>query len=141
MSQLYRKMDPTRLVHYEGVNDDRRYNDTSDMESRMYTTVNEIREFLAKDRRKPYVCCEYAHAMGNSCGAMKKYMDLTEEEPMFQGGFIWDYIDQSIYKKTATEKSSRRTAVILTTIRVIITSVEMVSYTAASATRLRRCRK
>ena len=56
-------------------------------------------EFLAKDRRKPYVCCEYAHAMGNSCGAMKKYMDLTEEEPMFQGGFIWDYIDQSIYKK------------------------------------------
>ena len=99
MSQLYRKMDPTRLVHYEGVNDDRRYNDTSDMESRMYTTVNEIREFLAKDRRKPYVCCEYAHAMGNSCGAMKKYMDLTEEEPMFQGGFIWDYIDQSIYKK------------------------------------------
>ena len=72
---------------------------------------------------------------------MKKYMDLTEEEPMFQGGFIWDYIDQSIYKKTATEKSSRRTAVILTTIRVIITSVEMVSYTAASATRLRRCRK
>ena len=99
MSQLYRKMDPTRLVHYEGVNDDRRYNDTSDMESRMYTTVNEIREFLAKDRRKPYVCCEYAHAMGNSCGAMKKYMDLTEVEPMFQGGFIWDYIDQSIYKK------------------------------------------
>ena len=99
MSQLYRKMDPTRLVHYEGVNDDRRYNDTSDMESRMYTTVNEIREFLAKDRRKSYVCCEYAHAMGNSCGAMKKYMDLTEEEPMFQGGFIWDYIDQSIYKK------------------------------------------
>ena len=64
MSQLYRKMDPTRLVHYEGVNDDRRYNDTSDMESRMYTTVNEIREFLSKDRRKPYVCCEsvsYTH--------------------------------------------------------------------------------
>ena len=99
MSQLYRKMDPTRLVHYEGVNDDRRYNDTSDMESRMYTTVNEIREFLSKDRRKPYVCCEYAHAMGNSCGAMKKYIDLAEEEPLFQGGFIWDYIDQSIYKK------------------------------------------
>ena len=97
MSQLYRKMDPTRLVHYEGVNDDRRYNDTSDMESRMYTTVNEIREFLSKDRRKPYVCCEYAHAMGNSCGAMKKYMDLAEEEPLFQGGFIWDYMDQAIW--------------------------------------------
>ena len=62
-------------------------------------TVNEIREFLSKDRRKPYVCCEYAHAMGNSCGAMKKYIDLAEEEPLFQGGFIWDYIDQSIYKK------------------------------------------
>lgn len=141
MSQLYRKMDPTRLVHYEGVNDDRRYNDTSDMESRMYTTVNEIREFLSKDRRKPYVCCEYAHAMGNSCGAMKKYMDLAEEEPLFQGGFIWDYIDQSIYKKTATEKNFRRTAETLMIIHAITISAEMVLYTAASAMLPRRCRK
>ena len=99
MSQMYRKMDPTRLVHYEGVFHDRRYNDTSDMESQMYPSVESIKEFLAKDRSKPFICCEYTHAMGNSCGAMHKYTDLTDTEPLYQGGFIWDYIDQSIYKK------------------------------------------
>lgn len=50
--------------------------------------------------------CEYTHAMGNSCGAMHKYTDLTDTEPRYQGGFIWDYIDQSILKKTAMEKIS-----------------------------------
>lgn len=99
MSRFYRKEDPTRLVHYEGVMHDRRYNDTSDMESQMYTTVEDIKAFLEKDRSKPFICCEYTHAMGNSCGAMHKYTDLTDTEPLYQGGFIWDYIDQSIDKK------------------------------------------
>ena len=99
MSQFFHKADPTRLVHYEGVCHDRRYNDTSDMESQMYPSVEAIKEFLAKDDSKPFVCCEYTHAMGNSCGAMHKYTDLTDTEPSYQGGFIWDYIDQSIYKK------------------------------------------
>mgnify|MGYP003370972044 FL=1 len=99
MSQLFREKDPTRLVHYEGVFHDRSYNDTSDMESQMYPSVEAIKEFLAKDDSKPFICCEYTHAMGNSCGAMHKYTDLTDTEPKYQGGFIWDYIDQSIYKK------------------------------------------
>ena len=99
MSQFFRNTDPTRLVHYEGVCHDRRYNDTSDMESQMYPSVEAIKAFLAKDDSKPFICCEYTHAMGNSCGAMHKYTDLTDTEPKYQGGFIWDYIDQSIYKK------------------------------------------
>ncbi|WP_417029636.1 glycoside hydrolase family 2 TIM barrel-domain containing protein [Blautia sp.] len=99
MSQFFHKEDPTRLVHYEGLCHDRRYNDTSDMESQMYPSVEAIKEFLAKDDSKPFICCEYTHAMGNSCGAMHKYTDLTDTEPKYQGGFIWDYIDQSIYKK------------------------------------------
>ncbi len=99
MSQFFHKADPTRLVHYEGLCHDRRYNDTSDMESQMYPSVKAIKEFLAKDSSKPFICCEYTHAMGNSCGAMHKYTDLTDVEPKYQGGFIWDYIDQSIYKK------------------------------------------
>ena len=99
MSKFYKREDPTRLVHYEGLFHDRRYNDTSDMESQMYPSVESIKEFLAKDRTKPFICCEYTHAMGNSCGAMHKYTDLTDTEPLYQGGFIWDYIDQSIYKK------------------------------------------
>ncbi len=99
MSQLFRKLDPGRLVHYEGVFHDRRFNDTSDMESQMYTTVEGIKEFLAEHKDKPFICCEYTHAMGNSCGGMNKYTDLTDTEPRYQGGFIWDYIDQSIYTK------------------------------------------
>ena len=99
MSQLFHKMDPHRLVHYEGVFHDRRYNATSDMESQMYPSVDSIKEFLAKNTEKPFICCEYTHAMGNSCGAMHKYTDLTDTEPRYQGGFIWDYVDQSIYKK------------------------------------------
>ncbi len=99
MSNKFRELDDTRLVHYEGIANDRRYNDTSDMESRMYPSAASIKEFLQKDRSKPYLLCEYTHAMGNSCGAMHKYTDLTDEEPLFQGGFIWDYVDQSIYQK------------------------------------------
>ena len=99
MSQFFRKVDPTRLVHYEGVFRDRRYNDSSDMESQMYPSAEAIRAFLEKDRSKPFICCEYTHAMGNSCGAMHKYTDLTDTEPLYQGGFIWDYIDQTLYKK------------------------------------------
>ncbi|MFQ7221882.1 MAG: glycoside hydrolase family 2 TIM barrel-domain containing protein [Lachnospiraceae bacterium] len=99
MSRLFHALDDTRLVHYEGVCNDRRYNDTSDMESRMYPSAAYVKDFLQKDRSKPYLLCEYTHAMGNSCGGMHKYTDLTDEEPLFQGGFIWDYIDQSIYHK------------------------------------------
>jgi len=99
MSQLFRQLDKHRLVHYEGVFNDRSYNDTSDMESQMYTSAAGIEKFLAEHPEKPFICCEYTHAMGNSCGAMHKYTELTDHEPRYQGGFIWDYIDQSIYKK------------------------------------------
>lgn len=99
MADKFRALDNTRLVHYEGVFWDRRYNESSDIESQMYTPADKIKEFLENDRSKPFICCEYTHAMGNSCGGMHKYTDLTETEPMYQGGFIWDYVDQSIYKK------------------------------------------
>lgn len=100
MGELFRKLDPTRLVHYEGVFHDRRCNnESSDMESQMYPSVASIKEFLAQHRDKPFICCEYTHAMGNSCGGMSLYTDLTEEDPLYQGGFIWDFIDQAIRSK------------------------------------------
>lgn len=99
MSDKFRELDGSRLIHYEGVFHDRRYNDTSDIESQMYTPVSTIESFLSKHRDKPFICCEYTHAMGNSCGAMHKYTDLTDTEPLYQGGFIWDYVDQTITKK------------------------------------------
>ena len=99
MSQLFHKLDPDRPVHYEGITWDRSYNDTTDIESRMYMPVPEVEAFLKENPEKPLIMCEYTHAMGNSCGAMHKYTDLVEREPHFQGGFIWDYVDQTIYKK------------------------------------------
>lgn len=99
MSEKFRALDPYRLVHYEGIFNDRRYEATSDMESQMYTSVENVKKFLAEHKEKPFIMCEYTHAMGNSCGAMHKYTDLTDTEPRYQGGFIWDYIDQSILKK------------------------------------------
>ena len=99
MSELFRQLDPYRPVHYEGITWDRSYNDTTDIESRMYTLVPEVEAFLKEHPEKPLIMCEYTHAMGNSCGAMHKYTDLAEREPHFQGGFIWDYVDQTIYKK------------------------------------------
>ncbi len=99
MSQRFRALDPLRLVHYEGIFWDRSYPDTSDMESQMYTPAAKIEEFLREHPGKPFICCEYTHAMGNSCGAMHKYTDLSDREPRYQGGFIWDYVDQSLYQK------------------------------------------
>lgn len=99
MSRLFHRLDDTRLVHYEGIFHDRRHNDTSDMESQMYTPVVGIRKYLAEHRERPFIMCEYTHAMGNSCGAMSDYTEYAYEEPLYQGGFVWDYIDQSIRTK------------------------------------------
>lgn len=99
MSEYFRNTDSSRLVHYEGVFNDRRYNNSSDMESRMYAKVKDIEEYLNNNPEKPFMLCEYTHAMGNSNGAMYKYIELEEKYPMYQGGFIWDFIDQGLMTK------------------------------------------
>lgn len=96
MANLFRGADPTRLVHYERVKWDSPFAGCTDIESQMYTPVWKIEEFLKEHQNKPFICCEYTHAMGNSNGAMHKYTDLAEREPLYQGGFIWDYVDQSL---------------------------------------------
>nr|WP_245629947.1 glycoside hydrolase family 2 TIM barrel-domain containing protein [Domibacillus robiginosus] len=99
VSKYFKSVDPERLVHYEGVFHNRDYNDTSDMESRMYAKPADIEAYLSDKPDKPYISCEYMHAMGNSLGGMHKYTELEDEYPMYQGGFIWDYIDQSLIRK------------------------------------------
>lgn len=99
MSKLFKKRDDTRLVHYEGICHDRRFNDTSDVESQMYTKVWDIEKYLKEHSEKPFILCEYAHSMGNSTGNLKKYTDLFHSIDKFQGGFIWDYIDQAFTTK------------------------------------------
>ena len=88
-------IDPNRPVHYEGSVHDRAFDDVTDIESRMYAHADEIEEYLKSNPKKPYISCEYMHAMGNSVGNMDEYVAL-ERYPQYQGGFIWDFIDQAI---------------------------------------------
>lgn len=99
MSMYFRKRDSSRPVHYENVCHDRKWEGTTDFESRMYTTPEMAKEYLSNTPNKPYMLCEYSHAMGNSCGNLQEYTKLADEYPQYCGGFIWDYIDQSLIVK------------------------------------------
>lgn len=100
MDAYYHHVDPTRLTHYEGVFQNRAYADRiSDVESRMYNPPREIEKYLQDTPAKPFLDCEYMHDMGNSLGGMASYTDLVDRYPMYQGGFIWDFIDQALWVK------------------------------------------
>lgn len=98
MNAFFKEKDKSRLVHYEGVFHNRAYEDRiSDVESRMYAAPERIEEYLQHNPRKPFILCEYMHDMGNSLGGMASYMDLLDKYEMYQGGFIWDFIDQALF--------------------------------------------
>lgn len=97
MSEFFRANDSSRLVHYEGITFDASYPDTTDMKSFMYGTVETIQSYLNSCTDKPVISCEYMHSMGNSTGGLDEYIKLTEDFAQYQGGFIWDFIDQSFY--------------------------------------------
>lgn len=99
LSNFFRQRDSSRLVHYEGVSFDDRYPDTTDVFSRMYFKAADIEKYLNSNPDKPFINCEYMHAMGNSLGGMRLYTDLEDKYPMYQGGFIWDYVDQFLRTK------------------------------------------
>lgn len=97
MNRYFKKKADGRLVHYEGVCQNRKYEDkVSDVESNMYATPQAVRNYLENNPKKPYILCEYMHDMGNSLGGMNSYIQLLDEFEMYQGGFIWDYIDQAL---------------------------------------------
>lgn len=95
----YLKRVDDRPIHYEGATMDTRHPEISDIFSNMYFPAESIRKWLEKDSSKPAISCEFGHAMGNAFGNQKRYIDLADEVPAYQGGFIWDYIDQAITKK------------------------------------------
>ena len=97
MAEFFREKDPSRVVHYEGVFNCREFDRISDVESRMYAPPQAIREYLESKPEKPFLLCEYMHSMGNSLGGMESYIRLGEEFPQYQGGFIWDYMDQALW--------------------------------------------
>ncbi len=96
MTEFFHQADDTRLVHYEGCFWNREFDFVSDMESRMYAKPQEIDEYLAAKPAKPYISCEFLHCMGNSGGNLNLYMELEEKYEQYQGGFIWDYMDQAV---------------------------------------------
>ena len=99
MTDRFKELDPDRLVHYEGIAHDARYPEVSDVYSQMYTPVRQVREFLKTHTGTPFLLCEFTHSMGNSNGGMYQYIDLEEKEPRYQGGFIWDFVDQALLAK------------------------------------------
>ncbi|WP_370334645.1 glycoside hydrolase family 2 TIM barrel-domain containing protein [Parvularcula marina] len=93
-----KERDPSRIVGYEGTGQSTGIHnprDYLDLYTPMYDRVAEIEDYLTKDYGKAIILFEYAHAMGNSLGGIKEYWDLFWREPMAQGGFIWDWVDQT----------------------------------------------
>ena len=98
MNVYFKEKNDGRLVHYEGSYYNRAYEDTiSDIESRMYAKPEEVEAYLSNLPKKPYILCEFMHDMGNSMGGLGSYMALIDKYEMYQGGYIWDFIDQAIY--------------------------------------------
>lgn len=85
-----------RPLHYEGIHWDPRYPETSDIASQMYTSAAQVECYLAEHEDKPFILCEFAHAMGNSFGAVDRYIELMRREAHFQGVFVWDFADQAL---------------------------------------------
>ena len=98
MNVYFKDKKDGRLVHYEGSFYNRAYEDTiSDVESRMYATPADVEDYLQNSAKKPYLLCEFMHDMGNSMGGLSSYMKLLDKYEMYQGGFIWDFIDQALW--------------------------------------------
>ncbi len=100
MYAFFKENDPTRLVHYEGVFHYRKSEAASDIESTMYVRIEDVERYAKNNPKKPYILCEYSHAMGNSCGNLFKYWELFDRYPILQGAFIWDWKDQALLTKT-----------------------------------------
>ena len=100
-----KEYDPSRITQYESAryrNYDVVYNyDHLDIYSRMYPSLDEIREYLKNDASKPFLLVEYCHSMGNGPGDFEEYFELIHENDLMCGGFVWEWCDHAIYKGTA----------------------------------------
>lgn len=99
MYRYLKNVDDTRFVHFE-CHGDPEEQSLSDVQSKMYAKPQECEEYaLTRRDGRPYLLCEYTHAMGNSCGSTDEYTTLWDKYPCLQGGFVWDWVDQSILTK------------------------------------------
>jgi beta-galactosidase len=93
---LLKGLDNTRPVQYEGAV--RSGSKSTDIHCPMYARASFIIEYASKEQERPLILCEYVHAMGNSVGGLKEYVDAFENNRQLQGGCVWDWVDQGIYQ-------------------------------------------
>jgi beta-galactosidase/evolved beta-galactosidase subunit alpha len=112
MADAARRIDPSRPIHYEGD----QLLEVADVYSRMYASVDEVEKIgqgveelkvwsggvlpATKYAGKPFILCEYAHAMGNGPGGLSEYWDVFYRHPRLQGGWVWEWIDHGIRRRT-----------------------------------------
>ncbi|MDH5405692.1 MAG: DUF4981 domain-containing protein [Candidatus Aminicenantes bacterium] len=90
------KRDPSRPVQYERAE----LGPHTDIYCPMYARIEHLKDYASKQQTRPLIMCEYAHAMGNSVGNLQDYWDVIDNYKQLQGGFIWDWVDQGLLKKT-----------------------------------------
>lgn len=99
--------DPSRLTHYEGARYravDKTYDYSNlDLYSRMYPSLEEIHEYMGRNAGKPFILCEYSHAMGNGPGDLEDYFKVFEQHDGVCGGFVWEWCDHAIYQGRSLE--------------------------------------
>ena len=99
--------DPGRLTHYESARYRKKgaaYDFSNlDLYSRMYPSLEEIREYLDRGEKKPFILCEYCHAMGNGPGDIEDYFELIQERDEMCGGFVWEWCDHAVWHGGTSE--------------------------------------
>ena len=97
-AELVKKLDDTRLVHYEStLKLDDTSDDVLDLVSEMYTSTEDMKKYLEKkEEKRPFILCEYCHAMGNGPGDLEDYHQTFHSNERFCGGFIWEWSDHSV---------------------------------------------
>lgn len=98
--QAMKQLDSTRPIQYECA----MRQDYSDIECPMYRRPWDVENYVKNNPKKPHILCEYIHAMGNSNGDIDDYWRLCHKYPSAQGGFVWDFVDQGLWKKDARGK-------------------------------------
>ena len=96
-----RSVDPSRPIHWERAQG----GENTDLMCPMYASPEWCERYASKpESTKPLILCEYNHTMGNSGGGLMEYWDVVRRQPKFQGGFVWDFVDQGLRVKTADGK-------------------------------------
>lgn len=124
--RLVKSLDDTRLLHYESTH---KLDDTSDeildLVSEMYTSPEDMQKFLKKeDEKRPFILCEYCHAMGNGPGDLEDYHNTFYSNERFCGGFVWEWSDHACILGE-TDDGRKNTATVVTLANAIMTGISV----------------